>query len=71
MAIGNPFGYVDMSRDDPDRVDKLDRIEHVRELAKALWDVIEDNGGDQRCAALAKTNLEQAAMWANKAVAHG
>jgi len=60
----NPFDYNHAPT--PEMIAQMGA---VREAAKALADIIlEIPNGRER--SLAMTNLEQAAMWANKAVAH-
>ncbi len=60
----NPFDYNNAPT--PEMIEKMAEI---REAAKTLADAILtiDNGRER---ALAVTNLEQAAMWANKAITH-
>jgi hypothetical protein len=44
-------------------------IDKIKDKAQELWDEIEcTQGTDPRMIALAKTNLEQAVMWAIKAI---
>jgi len=44
------------------------RINQIKDDAQKLWDSIDWAIGDKRMLALAKTNLEQAVMWAIKGV---
>mgnify|MGYP001598583272 CR=1 FL=1 len=49
---------------------RLKRIEQLKEKAQALYDEIESaiDNSDQRMRALARTKLEEAVMWAVKAI---
>lgn len=51
-------------------LDQLSRIEKVREAAKVFYESISDNCPGSREKSLAFTNIEEAAMWANKAISH-
>lgn len=43
-------------------------IADLKGKADVLWNAIDESHGDPRMNALAKTNLEQAVMWATKAL---
>lgn len=61
----NPFDYVSNLS-----TESLVKIEDIRNGAKELAATILTNCPDSREKSLAMTNLEQAIMWANKAVSH-
>lgn len=48
---------------------QIDDIDLVSDAVEALLEVIASISGDGRCLALARTNAEQALMWAEKGVA--
>ena len=45
-----------------------DRVTRVKQLAAALINEIHHHGKDGRCTSLAKTGIEEAAMWAVKSL---
>jgi hypothetical protein len=54
--------------DQPLDLDKKGAINEIKENAMLLYDLINTCEGDAHCLALAKTNLEQAVMWAVKGI---
>lgn len=59
-------GYRELTQDE------VDMMNHIKALGSQLGKMIEgltDPIYDQRCVALAKTNLQQGMMWAVRAVA--
>ena len=46
----------------------LDIVDDIKSKAAELIDLIDSVNRDERCAAIAKTNIEQGAMWAVKAM---
>jgi hypothetical protein len=63
MDIENTFTYHSPKGNQPER------YETIREKAKELAHIIEDNCPDSREKSLALTNLQQAIMWANASIA--
>ena len=63
LQINNNFRYH------PPKGDQQERYETIREEAKMLAHVINNLCIDSREKSLAMTNLEQAVMWANAAIA--
>jgi hypothetical protein len=61
--IENNFTYHTPKEDQPQR------YEHLRALGRELARVINEDCPDSREKSLALTNLEQAVMWANAAIA--
>lgn len=61
----NPFDY-----NGSPTPEMLEQMKAIRETAKVLAAVIMEIPSSRE-RSLALTNLEQAAMWANKAIAHG
>lgn len=53
----------------PPKGDQPDRYDHIRRNAKMLASIFEDYCPESREKSLAMTNLEQAVMWANAAIA--
>lgn len=58
----NPFEYQK-----PDEL-QVERLERVRLILKDAYQVIEENVEDGPTKTLAFRHLEQASMWANKAI---
>ena len=52
----------------PGGAEAHDQVNHIKEAAAALIDYILANGKDKRCAAVACTEIESAAMWGVKSV---
>ncbi len=49
--------------------DQKAKMNEIKENAEELWDVMNwEHNADPRMLALAKTNLEQAVMWAIKSI---
>lgn len=48
--------------------DEQRAVTKVKTAGMVLLEAIDDGGGDQRCAALARTKTEEAVMWATKAI---
>ena len=46
----------------------LDIVDEIKSKTAELLDLIDSVNRDERCAAIAKTNIEQGAMWAVKAM---
>ena len=61
--IENNFKYHS-----PDEL-QIDKYQAIRDLAKTLAHFIDETCPDSREKSLAITNLEQAVMWANAAIA--
>ncbi len=61
--IDNNFRYH------PPKDDQQKRYTQIREQAKIVAEVINNNCPESREKSLAMTNLEQAVMWANAAIA--
>jgi hypothetical protein len=65
MGNLNPFDYNNNPTDEMIR-----QMNQLREEFKNLWNLIDTFDGDPRYKAMAKSELEKASMFANKAITH-
>jgi hypothetical protein len=67
-----PTGMADLDRiytHHPPRGDQADRYQEIRAVARTLAECIVTNCPESRERSVALTNLQQAVMWANAAIA--
>jgi hypothetical protein len=67
MAHTPVTGYRELSKDELLLINKLKELENT--VGKFLTLMVQQDGIDQRCLALGRTNLQQGFMWTIRSVA--